>query len=119
MVSFMFSTLGSLIFWVIFFASSFVIGSILLKHLAPLTWEYIKTGNRPNSERWRSLKAEVFPMVIASISIYLLWPFILIGIVIWLSASKIVWPIVRKSIIATSSIIPDIEIKKQENKKEV
>jgi len=107
----MFGVLGSTIFWALFFIISFVIGSILLKHIAPLSWETIKTGERPASKHWSNLKADMGSIIIAIICVYLFWPIILAGIILWFVLKLIVGPVLRKLILSSGSIIPDIEIK--------
>jgi len=111
MISFIFGVLGSAIFWGIFFSASFVIGSVMLKYIAPLTWQYLKVGKRPKSKYWPTLDAEIFPMVIAAICIYLFWPVVLVCVVLGFVFSKIIWPIIKKSILSAGALVPDIEIK--------
>lgn len=111
MLSFMFCVLGSTIFWVSFFLVGFIVGSMLLKHVAPLSWETIKTGERPRSRFYSSLKADKACIILAIISVYSLWPLILFGYVFYLVAKNVAWPVFRKAVISSGSIIPDIEIK--------
>ena len=113
MFTFMFAVLGSVVFWIFFFLVSFVVGSILLKHVAPTAWKTIKDGKRPYSKRWTSLRVDIASVAIAIVSVYLFWPFILVGIVFWFAIKNIICPSLRKIIISTASIIPEFEIKQK------
>ena len=111
MLSFMFSVLGSVVFWVLFFGTGFIVGSIMIKHFAPLTWQTFKTGERPMSKEWRGSKADPVCMVLVCTSIYLFWPILLLGIIIWFLFKSILFPVFRKSAVLAGNIIPDIELK--------
>lgn len=113
MLSFIFSVLGSLIFWAVFFLCSLIIGSTLLKHIAPCAWEAIKTGKMGMSKEWPSLKASAGLAVFAIIGVYLFWPIILVGVALWFVSKNILWPCLRKVILNSGNIIPDFELRKE------
>jgi len=114
MISFMFSVLGSVTFWVVFFVVGFIIGSVIIKHIAPLTWETFKTGKRPQSKQFSSLKADALCMVLVCISVYLFWPVALVGYICWLLLKNLLYPVFRKSVVLAGDFVPDIEIKKRD-----
>ena len=118
----MFGVLGSLLFWAIYLLVSFFVGSVLLKHIAPLTWKTIKTGKRPGSTQFSGLKANPILMVLMFLVTYIFWPFLLLGIIIFftvkLTVKHIIWPGLRKSVIATEGFIPDIDVKFNKKDKE-
>jgi len=117
MISFVFGVFGSVLFWASFLGGWFLVGSILLKHIAPLSWEAIKTGKRPTTKQFSyTLKADKCGIFFAIISVYFFWPFILAGYIFCIFAKNIVWPAFRKAVISSSNIIPEINIKnKTEN----
>ncbi len=121
MISFMFGVLGSVVFWVLYSVFSFVIGGALLRRMAPATYTTIKTGERPMSKMYASLKADATGMVLVFIAIYLFWSLILACIVFWFAVKiifKIVTPPIRQFIAKTADIIPDIEIKTNQKERE-
>lgn len=107
MVLFMFGVLGSLVFWCVYFIVSFIVGSTLLKRIAPKTFDRVMTGSKENA--WDSDIGWFFIFV----GIYLFWPVWLIYKTMCLMMTWVLLPLMRKSIMAASSVIPDIEVKKR------
>jgi len=70
MFSFMLGVLGSTVFWVLFFAVDFVIGSILLRYMAPETYKLVTEGSE-DFDVWNEDLSWVFILIFA----YVLWPF--------------------------------------------
>ncbi len=108
-MTFLFGVLGSVAFWVSFFAVGLFIGSLLMKHFAPKTFHFVSTGERSSSY---DVPGEY---VIIAFTYLIFWPVILFGAVVGLIFSKIFWPLLCKAIKTSISLVPDIEIK---NKKE-
>lgn len=107
----MFGVLGSITFWAIFFSVGFIIGSVMLKHVAPVTWEGITMGKRPMSREFTTLKADWIWMILAAITVYLFWPIILVFCILGFLIKKVLWPLFRKTVLASNQIIPNIKIK--------
>lgn len=110
-MSFMFGVLGSVMFWVIFIGVGFFIGSLLLRYLAPIRYSEIVNNHRICGN-FGDPVAAFFLLII----IFLFWPIVLAGVIVVFIIRKALWPIFCKSIKATVSLVPDIEIKKRADK---
>lgn len=111
MLSFMFAVLGSVIFWIVYFAISFVGGSITMKHVAPYTFDYFVKGKQ-HPDVWQH-----FTPWIIFLGCYTIWPIILIAIIIKFVFGTLFFPGLRKCIGSVANIIPEFEIKKKEETK--
>ena len=110
MFSFMFGVLGSVFFWITFGILSVVMGSIVLKHVAPRTFEFILTGNK-------HVFLDYVDIFFSVLAVYLFWP---IFIIVWLAkfiiinfTAKVFWPLFCKAVKFSVNIIPEISIKRK------
>lgn len=100
------------------FGVGFVVGSAMLKHIAPLTWITLKTGERPMSTEYRTLKADALGMVLICIAVYIFWPAFLISFLCYFLSKTLLFPTFRKAAVAAGELIPDIEIKRKTSTEE-
>lgn len=110
-MTFLFGVLGSITFWVLFFAVGLFVGSQLIRHFAPKTFKFIKTGE--------VIYVDSAVAYIIIVFVHLIfWPVILFAVIIGLIISKIFWPLLCKAIRTSLSLVPDIdiEIKKKKGK---
>jgi len=110
MLSFMFAVLGSTLFWVLFIVVGFFAGCLTLRFMAPKTYRRITKEHRLRDEI-----DDPVPGFVILVAVFLFWPIFLIGAIICFLIRKIFWPLLCKSIAATASIIPDIEIKQHKD----
>lgn len=109
MIGFLFASLGSLMFWAVYFMISLFVGTFFIRKFAPRTLHYIKTGyfSRGCDSKWE--------YIAVAVSNYLFWPFILIGVLF-----AIAWKFVTESLIAPAfravfnfadKVTPNIDVK--------
>jgi len=115
-MAFMFGVLGSFIFWVVFFAISLFIGTMILKRYATTTFNQIKTG-KDGKDGWSGPLdgLDIVSICFILFLIYVFWPVILVALVIGLFFKHLVWNGMRKTIIVVDTIIPVVEFKKKDN----
>ena len=117
MLSFMFSVLGSFVFWVLFFVAGFFVGSLLMKNCFPSVFKYITTKERDLCKGYQTICRSPVDLIFQAILIMLFWPLVLLYVVIIFSLKvlfgKILWPSFCKGVEMAASSIPDIEIKKK------
>ncbi len=105
MFGFMFAVLGSGIFWLVYFALNFVIGSVMIRHMAPKAFRWITTGKKPGDE---------FESVLGVVLIMIFWQVILAFLITYYALKiplvYVVWPIFKQGVTATNKVIPDIKI---------
>lgn len=118
---FLFAWMGSFVFWVVYVVMSFIIGNLGIREFAPLVWEFMNTGERPYKRNSRS-KVDTVDIVFIMIGWYLLWWFVL-PLVIFVKMIKSIWrimvalfPVFRKIAVKSIEKIPEIEIKRKEEK---
>ena len=109
MTSFLFATLGSVTFWVLYFVLSIFMLVIVTKTIAPRTHSYITGG-----ERHRSY--EYIDYTLLTIVNFIFWPFVMIGVICYFGGAKIGIPLLRKAFIAIDKLIPTIKFEKKEDK---
>lgn len=102
MITFMIATLGSLIFWVIYFMITLVIGMAIMRKKYPGVLRYTTTGIKGYGEP--------FEYVTGAILIFTFWPIILIGLIIGFIFRSIIGPLVMSLLKTINRIIPDINI---------
>lgn len=115
MISFMFSILGSVMFWCIFIPVNFVIGIIVQRvvdpdSLKPFTHnEQICGRDEPTGE---SYLGSILMIIICT----LFWWLIILCLIIW-KIGCLISPIFISIIKKAVNIVPNIEITTKENKK--
>jgi len=105
MFSFMFAVLSSVLFWIGFFVVGFIIGSRVMRHIAPKTYKFISTGYREYD--FDPGAVEIFFVLVGN---FILWPIILTYLLSKFIFVKLFWPIFCKSVKASSNIIPKFKI---------
>lgn len=113
MVSFMFTVLGSTLFWIGFFVTGFIIGSMVIKVFAKKTWHFILTGEC--LARRDSILSNPVDMYFIAFLFMLFWPVVLIFVTIGFFMKRILWPLLRSGIKASGSILPEFEIKQHKD----
>lgn len=108
MFNFLFGTLGSVIFWVTFFAISLFAGTFFLKRFAPKSYEAVTTGKLPYlcGDDW-------CPVVITVFLIYIFWPIILICYCIGFVVKILLLRPFQKAIIFADKNMPNISVGKK------
>ena len=110
MFSFLLGWMGSLLFWVVFFAVSFFAGTMFIKTKAPKTLKFI------TSKKQRELCAardQTFVFLIFIIAIYLFWPVFLIALIVGFILKRIIFDIFIKLFKYTVDNIPTISFDKK------
>ena len=108
-MSFMFGVLGSVLFWVVFIGVGFFVGCLLLRHLAPKRYNSIVNNHRI-CDAWGDPVAAFFLLI----AVFLFWPIVLVAVIAIFVIRKVLWPMFCKSIKATASLVPEIQIKKHD-----
>jgi len=122
MFGFMFGVLGSVMFWVVYFVLSIVAGSLSIKHFAPNTFKFITTGDNSNLRTKKGRKCWKPDMTMLAVIHMLFWPVIIIGMILFFIIkvvfAQMAWPLIRKSIVAVTDAVPEVEITFNKDKKE-
>ena len=123
MISFLFGVLGSVLFWVVFFAISIFVGTLVFRHIAPHGYNFLITGElthpdylnsfSKNSTRDDSPERVIF-LTLMLIVCYLLWPFVLIGMAIGFIAKHVLFGSFLNMIKFIDKTVPYIKIVKKE-----
>ena len=108
-MSFMFGVLGSVTFWIVFGAMGIFVGTLLLRQIAPSVLNWIKEGEKIKDGWWGP------PSFFIIIGCFMLWPITLIATLIVFIIRRLLWPLFVKTIRASISLVPDIEIKKKKD----
>jgi len=109
MMTFLFASLGSSLFWTVYFAIGLFIGVFTLKLFAKRTVEIIKQGSRSCGDPF------VSDIIVVVIFHVILWPISSLMFIIYSMCKFIVIPVLIKLLQFVINTIPDIDIK---NKKE-
>jgi hypothetical protein len=110
MISFMFGVLGSIGFWVTIIIVDIVVGSTLLRKIAPKTWEWIETGKHT---AYCADFIDYIGSIIIILFNFLFWPIVLLYFLFVFILCRIVGPLLRIGIKRVGTIVPDIELKRR------
>lgn len=112
MLTFMFGTLGSLILWGIYILITLVVGTAVLKKIAPITFKAVTTGERTSCVwGW-------FEVTLVVMAVFIFWPVIIGATILWIIA-RTIWKLIVFKMIGPAflhlfrfigKIIPDIKI---------
>lgn len=72
MFTFMIATLGSLVFWVIYFMITLVMGIVVMRKIAPGTFESITTGEKQNY----NMDWGMYTFI--ALGVFIFWPVIVV-----------------------------------------
>ncbi len=112
MIEFMFSVLGSVVFWILFFVVGFFAGTLVLKKLSKDLYGFI-IGK--NANPYGSFGLNYIPVIVILFFIYLFWPIILAIMAIGFIIKHVLWKSFCSGVKAVDSVIPDIQFKKRED----
>ena len=105
MIEFVFASLGSITFWVLYFVLSLFCTTITLKLVAEDTFKYI-TSKEKSTKYW---SGDVLNYTALTALHFVFWPFIMLGIVGYLTFCRVIGPSFCESISAINKIIPTIK----------
>ena len=119
MFGFMLGVLGSALFWVGFFLVSLFGAGITMRHFAPNTFRFVTTGENDGVNS-RYNKNIVGALVATAILHMIFWIFIVAWVIFKFLMKTIfmtiAWPLFCNGIKTTTNLVPDIQIKVNENK---
>lgn len=111
MFGLLFGWLGAMGFWMIYFAMTLFIGTLILRQYDADAYAFVTTGKKKGDN-----ENDVFGYVVVAACVYLFWPFILawkiFSFVMKIVFVQIFGPLFRKSVNFAGSVMPKIEIKK-------
>ena len=115
MSEFMFSVLGSVIFWILFFVVGFFAGTMVLKRINKKVFDFL-IGKRgcPFDESSCMGELDWVRLIFLLIVIYLFWPIILVVLAIGFIIKHVLWKSFCSGVKAVDSVIPDIQFKKKD-----
>jgi len=116
MINFTFAVLGSGIFWVLYFALSFFVGTVLLKKLAPRTFRYITSVYVYSFDEFDVINDEfdVINMIFILPTLFIFWPIVLIVGGLYLLVKHIFWGGFCEAVKKIDASMPEIVIKDKE-----
>ena len=117
MITFIFSTFGSLIVLAIYFMITLVVGMATMRKIAPNTFKSITTGEKEDSFMYWGLYAFI------ALGVFIFWPFIVIAVIVaWIIKQlwilvffKIGGPLLLNLFKTIDKITPDISININKN----
>ena len=114
---FLFGTLWSVLFWVVYFVLSLLVTAILLKIPHDKNaFNYITKKSEFYKEECQVdrpyMKEETDLYIFQTVVYLLLWPIILPIFLAYFTIWKSIWPSIRKAVTAMSDLIPSVEFKK-------
>lgn len=112
MISFLFASLFSWMFWLLYFGLSLFIGTVTIKMFAPCFYEYIYKGERRYSKVGSVLGIEAFFVVLVH---FVFWPIVLFCYLIKFMFMKVFLKFGISLLKSVDSIVPDFEIKEKNN----
>jgi len=104
MITFIIATLGSLIFWVIYFMITLVMGTAVMRKFTPGTFESITTGEK--QDYYIDWGMYIFTVL----GVFIFWPIIIIGYIIKLILCLMVGPMFMHLFKAIDKVTPNISI---------
>lgn len=111
MIHFLFGTLWSVLFWVLYFGIGIVTTNIVIKMCEEEMYNYVSKNGKYYDED------DVPAHVAQIIFITILWPVVLAVIIIRYGITDLFWPALCKVITKVGDFVPKIEFsKKAENK---
>jgi len=123
MTSFLFGVLGSVLFWVVVFAISIFVGTLVFRYIAPHGYNFLITGQLTHSCRYNAfnysnknidVEDRVIHIVAMSICCYFFWPIILPCVLLWLIVKHILFGGFLNVVKFIDKIVPNIKIVKKE-----
>ena len=119
-MEFLFMSLGSSIFWIVFVLFYLFCGTISLKLCATLTYSWLLSGESLcefNTDRFKDLGID--EVIFIFFTHYVWWPIVLISVIIIIIV-RLVYSLLQKSFrklfIVMDKLIPNIKIEKSEKK---
>lgn len=109
MFGFMFSVLGSVVFWVFYIVIGLFIASVMFKKFAPKSYAFIKSGKR-------DIKKHGDDSIIAFVScsfFMVLWPVCLMCVLIWYVFKLVIFKFFAKAICFAAESVPEFKIVKK------
>ena len=116
MTYFLFGTLWSVLFWVVYFTLGLLATIRILKSIPESTlpvYNYITQNGRKYD------KDDIAPYIVVSVLISLFWPVIIVVLFIGKLFSKLIWPSICKAMVTLDKAAPTVTFEKKEEKKDV
>ena len=123
MNAFMVAVLGSVLFWIGFFAISLFIGTLIFRKIAPHGYNFLIAGTLTHPDYFNSFsegKEDIdgperfLFLTLMLIVCYLFWPFVLMSMTIGFIARHVLFGLFLNMIKFIDKIIPDIKIVRKE-----
>ena len=118
MISFMFGTLGSVIFWVLYFVISLFVSTAIIKSIAKDTFSFLTGGNNhltaiPLHLNDRDTFHPYVGYTVIAAVVFLFWPAVLVYLMFNFAIPNILLPLLKKMIIGVDKMTPTIKFEKK------
>ena len=113
MIKFMFGVLGSSMFWLIYFAISLFIGTLIFRKLFPNVFEFFTTGSCKVGGNGANGGIGYFEVISSCIIIYIGWPVIIILYTTTFIIKFLFMDIFKRAIIYIDKHTPEFKIVKK------
>lgn len=118
MISFMFGTLGSVTFWVLYFVISLFVSTAIIKSIAKDTFSFLTGGNNhltaiPLHLNERDTFHPYVGYTAIAAVVFLFWPAVLVYLMFNFAIPNILLPLLKKMIIGVDKMTPTVKFEKK------